>query len=167
MISSMNKITRPRSTSRATPNTASHRAVDFNHPLFPACDGEPWRSSRTSDPQEKLKREFLEAYFRINLAYARLVELRKKRRSTTPLPAERSRLIEIEKALVAREKLEDRHASRGLIATPVYHHGLTVNVRFADARTARSKAGATVTSSASVRISIPLPPGLRAKLCKN
>jgi hypothetical protein len=114
-----------------------------------------------------LKRQFLQAYFRINQAYARLVALRKKRGATVPHALERPILLEIERTLVAREKLEDRHASRGVIATPVYRRGFTVDVRFAGAHTARRQGGAIIISSASVRITIPLPAALRAKPCKN
>lgn len=137
-----------------------------SHSLFPACDGEPWRSSDRSGPQWKVKREFLDAYFQINLAYARLVALRRKRPSTAPHAGERRILLQIEEALVARDRLEDQHAARGLIATPVYLDGFTTEVRFTDANTARVRRGAIVTSSASVRINIPLPPEVRAKLCK-
>jgi hypothetical protein len=114
-----------------------------------------------------VKQEFLDAYFRINLAHERLMAARRRRRPSAPRSSERRILLQIEAALVARDRLEDKHAARGLIATPVCLDGFTIEVRFTDANTARSQNRAIITSSASVRIHIPLPPEVRAKLCKN
>jgi hypothetical protein len=73
----------------------------------------------------------------------------------------------IEKALVDREVLEDRHAPRGIVATPVYRDGVTVDVLFTDARTGQERGSPLIASSASVRITLTLPAGLGAKLCKS
>lgn len=136
------------------------------HPLYPTCDGEQWSNESRTDPQKKIKRAFLEAYFKINVAYSRLVASRKQRRSQLPASLERSLLQQIERALIHRESLDDRYASRGIVATPVYHDGFTTDVRFTDVHT-RKTGVPLATSSSSLRISIPLPAALRAKLCKS
>ena len=135
-----------------------------DHPLYPACDGERSKDQRRADPQKRIKRQFLEAYFRINLAYARLVAWRAKQPPSGK--SERAILREIEKALLHREGLEDRYAARGVVATPAYSEGFTVNVLFSDVHSAQ-RGRVLIASSSTVRISIPLPAGLRSKLCKS
>jgi hypothetical protein len=136
--------------------------ADSEHPLFPTCDGQPWRNSPELDARQQAKREFLEAYFRINRAYARLVALRKRHRRKVPGVQEHAIIKEIERRIVAREKLEDLYAPRGVFVTPAYRDGFTVDLRFCDGRNDRPK-GSIVVSSASVRITIPLPPGFNAE----
>jgi len=141
------------------------KSLGPDHPLYPACDGERWSNHRRDDPEKSVKRQFLEAYFRINLAYARLVAFRTKH-SQSAKPRERAILQEIEKALVHREGLEDRYAARGIAATPVYSSGFTVDLLFNTVHTGQ-RGRPLIASSASVRITIPLPVGLRSKLCKS
>ena len=157
------------SKSTSLDRTATSNELGPSHRLYPACDGEPWKNREPSDPQTTVKRQFLDAYFRINLAYARLVAFRKKGRSQSPTPKafrmERAILRQIEKAIVSREALEDRYAPRGVVATPVYSDGFTVDVRFTDVQTGQQ--APLIASSSSVRITIALPAALRSKLCKN
>jgi hypothetical protein len=150
------------------PQSKAPRQSTWRHRLFPSCDGEPWGKADASSQEGKVKLAFLEAYFRINLAYARLLAARFRRTpGSAPRPSERRILLQIEKALVARDRLEDNHAARGLIATAVNLDGFTIDVRFTDAGTAQARRDAIITSSAAVRITIPLPLEVRAKLCKN
>jgi len=93
--------------------------------------------------------------------------LRKRHGAKVPRVQERTVLMEIERAIVAREKLEDRYASRGVFVTPVYRDGFTIDLRFTDRKSGPPNSGPVIVSSASVRITIPLPPGFCAKLCKN
>ena len=150
--------------SKSLNRTAALSKLGPGHPLYPACDGEPWKKRGRSDPQTTMKRQFLDAYFRINLVYARLMAFRKKRPSKA-FGTERAILRQIEKAIVFRETLEDRYAPRGIVATPVYRDGFTIDVRFTDFKTGEQ--GPPITSSSSVRITIALPAALRAKLCKS
>ena len=76
-----------------------------------------------------IKRRFLDAFHRTNLAYARLRALRQQRRRAR-LADERAALQAVEQAICAREALEDRYASQGLVAVPLYLDGLAVNVQF-------------------------------------
>lgn len=149
---------------RKAKSTVNDRTSD--HPLYPLSDGEPWKRNEKPDQRTLVKRQFLDAYFRINLAYAKLVALRKKWRARPPKAAEHTLLRKIEEALVARERLEDHHACRGVIATPVYQNGFTVSLLFSDAHAGQDR-GRFVTSSSSLRLHFALPPGLRTKPCKN
>jgi hypothetical protein len=140
---------------------------DAGHPLYPRCDGEPWQRNGANDLRTKVQRRFLDAYFRINLAYAKLVALRGRWRSRPPRVAEHKLLRKIEEALVAREVLAERHACRGVVAIPVYRDGFTVDVRFSDAQTGQERGHWLVASSSSVRLTFGLPVELRRKMCKS
>ena len=140
---------------------------DVTHPLFPTADGERWNPREPFDSRQQLISQFLEAHYRINLAYARLLALRKERQYRVPKRLEQPFTERIEKAIIEREKLEDRYASRGVIATPVYIAGFAVDVRFVDAHTARLQNAPVITRSASVRLSIRLPHRPRAQSCKS
>jgi hypothetical protein len=105
--------------------------------------------------------QFLEAYFVINLAYARLVALRRTNRRRVPKHLEEPVLNALEQAITGREKLEDQTAPYGLVATPVYRDGFAVDIRFSDVNTARSSA-----SSASVVLTFRPPTSPRPQVCK-
>jgi hypothetical protein len=135
--------------------------------LFPMCDGAPWTDERAAGPNGRFKLQFLEACWRINQAYDRLVALRKSPGFASTNPRERRLLRQIETAIVARERIEDRHAARGIVASLVYREGFTVDVRFCDVHTARERGSVSITSSSSVRLNIALPTGLRARACKS
>jgi len=78
---------------------------------------------------------------------------------------ERTLLQQIEKAIVFREALEDRCAPRGILATPVYRDGFTVDVRFTDFQTGQQQ-GVRYHQLSSVRIIIPLPAGFAQSCAK-
>lgn len=152
------------STHRSSIRSLKRRTPVSEHPLFPTCDGECWQGGRDLNARQQITLQFLEAYFDINMAYARLVALRKRFVSKVPVAQERKLLREIERTIVAREKLEDLHASHGVFVTPSYRDGFTIDLRFSDGRSAPKRP--PVVSSASVRIVIPLPPGFRSTLAK-
>jgi hypothetical protein len=113
-----------------------------------------------------VQREFLEAYFQINRAYARLALWRKNARKGAGPTRERALLRAVEKAIRNREKVEDRYAPRGWSATPVYRDGYAVNIQFSDVVSYHASRQ-PITSSSSLVLRIPLPPGLRTRLCKS
>jgi hypothetical protein len=139
---------------------------DSDHPLFPAFNGQRWQDHGGLDSKQRVQRQFLEAYFQINLDYARLVALRKRHGPKVPNARQRRILMGIERALVAREKLEDLFASRGVFATPVYRDGFTIDLRFTDGQSGRTKGSPTIVSSASVHIIFPLPQGFTQNRAK-
>ena len=159
------KKTRATQSVRRRPAPASLRGP--NHPLFPACDGQPWKAKPAQEAmRSRVQREFLDAYFRVNLAYARLARWRKTARKLAGSGRDRVLLRAVEKAILNRERVEDRHAPRGWAVTPVYSDGYAVDLKFCDAITAR-RSRQPVNYSASCVIRIPLPAGLRAHLCKS
>jgi hypothetical protein len=109
----------------------------------------------STEPWIRVKRQFLRAYYSINCEYARLTALRNGRQSVSS-KKERSILQAIERALLAKEALEDHWASRGLIATPHQLSGLTVNVCFSHPGHTAMRRGAII-ASAAVKLSFPVP----------
>jgi hypothetical protein len=105
------------------------RSPNFISSLYPSCDGQPFDLVPRRDRFRAIKRRFLDAFHRTNLAYARLRALRQQRRRAR-LADERAALQAVEQAICAREALEDRYASQGLVAVPLYLDGLAVNVQF-------------------------------------
>ena len=154
-----------KSNKRARKPAAAHG--NFNHPLYPRADDE--RSDHSGEPPRptQVRRQFLDAYFRINLAYAKLVALRARWRSRPPKAAETALLRKIEEALVAREALENRHACRGFIAAPIYRDGYAVQLLFSDSHAGLERGRVLVASSSCVRLNIALPDGVRSELCKS
>ena len=106
------------------------RPAGFDPHLFPSCDGRPLAAVPRQEPWLAAKRQFLKAYYEINVQYARLRSLRLPPARSTPA-RERAQLQAIDRALQIKEALEDRWAARGLVATPLLLRGITVNVAFA------------------------------------
>lgn len=102
----------------------------FNPRLYPSCDGGPFELVPRADRHRRIKARFLAAYHRINVEYTRLRAVRQSKSRPGRTHSERRVLQALERAIVARETLEDRYASRGIVATPFYHDGIAINVRF-------------------------------------
>jgi hypothetical protein len=115
------------------------------------------------EPGDQWRSRFLEAYFLINLAYARLVALRREHNRRVPKRLKQAVLKAIEQAIADREKLEDQAAPYGFLAVPVYERGFAVDIRFSDVHTASRPVAA---SSASVLLQFRVPLPLSATSCK-
>src|SRR5512139_2621300 len=102
------------------------REPSFKPALFPSCDGQDASRQGREGRLPKVKLHFLAAYYRINAAYAALVAQRKSRGGKSASKKERRLLQRIEEAIVAKERLEDRHAPHGIVASPVYRDGYAV-----------------------------------------
>lgn len=98
--------------------------------LLPSCDGQPFGLVPRTDRWWSIKARFLFAFYRINVEHARLIEARRTSNHRSRPVTERPILQAIERAIVAREALEDRYASRGWVAFPLYLNGFVVNVTF-------------------------------------
>lgn len=132
----------------------------FNPNLVPGCDGRPLATVPRAEPWRAVKARFVAAYHQINECYARLVELRRQRPAPGPA-AERSLLQAIESALLAKEALEDRWVSRGVVAVPQQSNGFTVNLQFSYPGGPRSRqplSGSSATMTMAFR-----PPTRRAR----
>jgi hypothetical protein len=105
-------------------------APDFLPKYYPTANGATEPVGGADARNETIAREFLAAYYAINLRYARLHELRTGLRGEDFGRHERKALQAIETALIQRDELEDRYAPFGVLAEPETRDGFTVNVRF-------------------------------------
>lgn len=122
---------------------------DFDPTLYPQCDhGAPPPASDKS-PAAARKLEFLAAYYRINVFSRALRLIRAQGHAAAD---EREALQAIERALLARDALEDKYAPLGVVATPDFEDGLVKDVSFVQpARPAPA-------SSLSMLFAVPPPP---------
>lgn len=94
--------------------------------FMPLCDLEEPPSVNATQPNDRVRLEFLSVYYHLNLALAK--------RLSAPedlTAAARSALQdEIARWLTTRDQLEDRHAPYGVIAEPTVEKGFAVNLAF-------------------------------------
>ena len=125
---------------------------------FPLANGQSAPPSDAADRSDRIRVEFLAAYYHINCAYARLIEFRQSGGQRGE--PERKLLQDIEVALRARDALEDKYAPEGVIAEPVTQQGYTVNLLFSfgvvQSRLKQTEDGLF----SSTVILIPLPAGV-------
>lgn len=129
--------------------------------IIPTCDGQALEDapppSGASAALANARREFVAVYGEINRQYAQLRAWRAQPAEGHARNAEYELLQKIEKALLAKEELENRAAARGISVTPVYRDGFTIDLLFQHpGKTRYLVAG----SSASRFIALPLPPGM-------
>jgi hypothetical protein len=138
-------------------------APDFRAGLYPTANAKPAPPPGATEPHDQLMLEFLAAYWEINRAHARLLEVRAQAPSETQ-PQERAALQQIETALRHRDALEDFYAPYGIIAEPIMKDGSAMDIRFTfgDTDSAGQKRNQPRFSSAF--ITIPLPPGVTGKV---
>jgi hypothetical protein len=106
--------------------------------------------------------EFLAAYYGLNCAYSGVIEVRKQPPSQDPSEAERKCLQDVEKALILRDRLEDRYAPFGVIAQPTLRDGFTVNVKVSFGN--RDAAGRHRSDLYTLTAYVPIPLPRGAKL---
>ena len=116
--------------------------------LFPLCDGATPPPPGAAGTVARRKIEFLTAYYKLNVLYAELEAVRRKRGSAQAL------LKKIAEALRARDQLEDRCAPEGFLGEPEMDGLFCRNVRFTHARAAAPE------SSFSLFVPLVLPKGL-------
>jgi len=135
---------------------------------YPRADGKPAPARLSKDRNDRIKLRFLTAYCRLNRCYANLLVARSRKLSspTRSELSERVALRQVERALRARDELEDKYACYGVIAEPVIDQGFTVDVRFSfgSARSKTQREGGGIYSSAYV--SIRPPPGVKLNQLK-
>ena len=134
---------------------------DFQPQHYPRVnDQEPPPPSAT-ERNDRMKIEFLAAYYDLNCAYAQLVAVRQEAESPALRDAEKKLLQNVERLLIVRDGLEDRFAPLGVIAEPVVKDGFTVNVilSFGNVDAAGRLRSEMYTITACVPI--PLPEGVK------
>jgi hypothetical protein len=98
--------------------------------LMPRCEGEAPPAPDDTSPTAEMKRAFLAAYYQINVLSRRLSTVRAKPPSTARAAAEREVLQAIERAILARDALEDEHAVAGIIGQPTFENGVVTDIHF-------------------------------------
>ncbi|MFN0125154.1 MAG: hypothetical protein ACKV19_00515 [Verrucomicrobiales bacterium] len=128
------------------------RRSGFLPKFFPLCDGAEPPPPGAKDTVARRQIEFLTTYYELNVLYAELEAVRRRRGNAGEL------LKRIAEALRARDQLEDRYAPEGFLGEPEMEGLFFRNIRFSHAR-ARAAAPA-VESSFSLFVPLVLPKGL-------
>jgi hypothetical protein len=105
-------------------------ALDFVAKYYPAANGNSGPPPHSASRQDVITREFLAVYYRLNCAYAGLLEVRQLPPSPERDEKEHEHLQAVEQTLIARDRLEDLYAPYGVIAEPTVRDGFTCDVRF-------------------------------------
>lgn len=134
---------------------------DFQPQHYPRANGLEASPPSSAGPNDRIKLEFLAAYYDLNCAYAQLVEVRQEAESPARREIEKNLLQNVERLLIIRDCLEDRFAPSGVIAEPVVKDGFTVNVilSFGNVDAAGRLRSEMYTITACVPI--PLPEGVK------
>jgi hypothetical protein len=140
---------------RISPNFLPHH--------YPAANGKEAPPVRAEEQNDRITLEFLAAYYHLNCAYAKVVELRKHPKTPERMQAERACLQEIEKGLIARDRLEDHYASLGVITDPVSENGFTRDVRISFGNVDATGRVRRDFFTLATFVPIPLPPQVEMK----
>lgn len=135
---------------------------------FPKADGAAAPGPDSTEHHDRIKLEFVAAYYRLNSAWARLSQVRRGRKTGTQTTSRSSRRIqtELKQALRARDELADRYAPYGVIAEPAVKRGVVVDVKFSFGDLQSRKQAAMTEIVTSAYVSIPLPAGWEATMRK-
>lgn len=113
------------------PHVRDPRAQPAFQPAhFPQGNGSPAPAVGTRDSIERIKIQFLSVYYRLNVGYADLLQVRASQPGSEQKTAEQRVLRRIERALRQRDALEDHYAPLGIMAEPVTRQGFAVDLRF-------------------------------------
>lgn len=118
--------------------------------LFPRCDGRVLPAGRLEASDAKVL-ALAAAYYRLNVAYAKLRDYRRKIGKSREREFERTLLREVEMALLKKEAEEDELSKSGLCATPTLRSGQVVDLQFC-APGHRGAAARVVMLSSSLRV---------------
>ncbi len=113
--------------------------------LFPTAEGEDLGPILATDPLHRARERLVFAFYAINVAYQQLVRYRRTSSGEEGSPLERPFLEEIEKAIWAKDAIEDELAPRGIHPFPVLKDGVIIDLQFQDPL--RSRRSQSVSSS--------------------
>ena len=154
------------------PGTLGERAVanasvdprsrpDFRPRFYPTANAENPPPAEATGRNDRVILEFLAAYYELNCRYEALLEARRQPDLARRQREERGCLQAIEKVLIVRDALEDRHAPFGVIAEAKISDGFVTDVAFSfgnvDAKGKRRSGSFTIT--AHVPLPLALTPG--------
>ncbi|HEV8542013.1 MAG TPA: hypothetical protein VGR78_06460 [Verrucomicrobiae bacterium] len=126
-------------------------STDFDPALFPLCDGGEAPPVGTDERIARRKIEFLAVYYRLNQLYSLLSAIRNGKSSGD----EKEVLQEIQRAIRARDLLEDFYESEGFLGEPVMDGFFYKDIEFTYARRREFYQPA---ASSSFSLFIPMPP---------
>ena len=134
---------------------------DFQPQHYPRVNGQEAPPPAATERNDRIKLEFLAAYYDLNCAYAQLVALRQEAESPARREAEKRLLQNVESLLIIRDGLEDGFAPSGVIAEPVVKDGFTMDLitSFGNVDAAGRLRSEMYTITACVPI--PLPQGVK------
>jgi len=110
---------------------------------------------------DRVKLEFLAAYYELNRLHARLLSARQEADPARRDEAEHEAMLAIEKALIIRDALEDRYAPFGVIAAPVVVNGFITDLTFSFGNVDAAGRLRSEVFTIEARIPIPLPKGIQ------
>jgi hypothetical protein len=125
---------------------------DFRPELYPLCEGRPAPAADSGDPVAQRMLEFAGIYYRLNLLYTRLQEVRLGHSAALPAAIH----AEIGQAVQDRDALEDRLAPEGFFAEAVIEGLVTTNLVFSHALK-KSMEPKPAVSSSSFSLYVPMP----------
>lgn len=102
----------------------------FRPELFPLMDGMPAPSQGNTELAAQRKLSLAAAFYRINCAYQDFLAAK----ASGAADGERTALQAMEKALIARDALQDQLAPFGIAATPEVKNGVIANLVFTSPR---------------------------------
>jgi hypothetical protein len=136
---------------------------EFRAEFYPSAGGQLPPEPGAPDPHDRVKLEFLGAYYAINRAQDHLAGVRTQVPGESRKQLERAALEQVECALRDRDALEDFYAPYGIIAEPVMQEGRAVDVRFTFGDVDAEGRKRNQPRFSSAFINIPLPAGLKGK----
>jgi hypothetical protein len=128
---------------------------NFDPTYLPLCEGFLPPEPETEHPIEQRMLEFVAAYYRLNECYDRLRLARLGSSQESPAHI----LEDIDKAVHARDALEDRLSPEGFYAEAIVEGVLTVDLVFSHALKKHVSPAQVVQSSFSLYVPMP-PPGV-------
>jgi len=134
---------------------------DFIEQHFPLANGKPAPAPDSEERNDRIMLDFLAAYYDLNCAHAKLLEIRRGEGSTTRSDVERNYLPEVDKLLIVRDEIEDRYAPCGILAQPVLKDGFTVNIKFSFGNTDSRGKPRNDLFRVTLKVPVPLPPGAK------
>ena len=134
---------------------------NFRPHYFPQVNGGDAPPVGATEQNDRIKIEFLAAYYDLNCEYSRLLAVRKGAESPMRAGGERECLQAIEKVLIVRDRLEDQYAPLGVISEPVTNEGFTVNLKISFGNADAAGRRRTDLYTLTTIVPIPMPEGMK------
>ena len=133
---------------------------DFRPRHYPRVNGRDAPPPEATERNDRIKLEFLAAYYALNGGYAALLEARGHPDSPERRQAEKKCLQNIERLLIVRDGLEDQYAPFGVIAEPVVENGFTMDVKISFGNVDATGRLRSELYTLTACVPIPLPGGV-------